>query len=41
MQFQKTQLLVIYVDITEEMVLPIKKFPYGYVHTARAKLKYI
>ena len=41
MQFQKKQLLVIHVDLTEEMVLSIKKFIYGYVHTVRAKLKYI
>ena len=41
MQFQKKQLLVIHVDLTEEMVLSIKKFIYGYVHTVRAKIKYI
>ena len=41
MQFQKKQLLVIHVDLTEEMVLSIKKFIYGYVHTVRGKIKYI
>ena len=41
MQFQKKQLLVIHVYHTEEMVLSIKKFIYGYVHTVRAKLKYV